>query len=84
MLTDRINDGLSAVYSFFDPDEGGRSLGTHMVLRLIEKARLLGLRYVYLGFWIKDSQKMAYKATFPPLEMYTPEGWKPLTLKGNT
>ncbi len=81
MLADRVEDGLSAVYSFFDPDENTRSLGTYMVLWLINNARSLGLGYVYLGFWVKSSQKMAYKATFPPLEMYTPEGWKKLNLK---
>jgi leucyl-tRNA---protein transferase len=81
MLADRVEDGLSAVYSFFDPDEDGRSLGTYMVLWLIEHAKLMGLSYVYLGFWVEQSRKMAYKATFPPLEMHTPEGWKPLKRK---
>ncbi len=81
MLADRVEDGLSAVYSFFDPEEDTRSLGTYMILWLIENARLQGLGYVYLGFWVESSRKMAYKATFPPLEMHTPEGWKPLQRK---
>jgi len=82
MLADRVDDGLSAVYSFFDADESSRSLGTYMILWLVENARILGLGYVYLGFWVESSHKMAYKATFPPLEMHTPEGWKPLQRKG--
>jgi len=83
MLADRVEDGLSAVYSFFDPDEAPRSLGTQMILWLIEQAQMLELRYVYLGFWVASSRKMAYKATFKPLEMYTSEGWKPLEISAN-
>lgn len=75
MLADRVDDGLSAVYSFFDPQESNRSLGTYMVLWLVKNAAILGLGYVYLGFWVKNSQKMAYKATFLPLEKYTTDGW---------
>jgi len=80
VLADRVDDGLSAVYSFFDPDEDWRSLGTYMVLWLIENSKRQGLGYVYLGFWVKSSQKMAYKATFLPLEKYTPQGWVRLPL----
>lgn len=74
-LTDRLPDGLSAVYSFFDPDQDRRSLGSFMVLWLIEEARRRGLPHVYLGFWVENSRKMAYKARFRPLQGFGPEGW---------
>ncbi|MCC7274600.1 MAG: arginyltransferase [Alphaproteobacteria bacterium] len=74
-LADRLDDGFSAVYSFFDPDEARRSLGTVLVLRLVERALVLGLPYVYLGYWIAGSRKMAYKARFRPLEALGPGGW---------
>lgn len=77
-LTDRIAGGLSAVYSFFDPDLDARSLGTLMILWLVERAGELGLGYVYLGFWIDGCKKMSYKARFRPLEARTAEGWRPL------
>lgn len=77
-LTDKTADGLSAVYSFFDPDPAlnRRSLGAYMILRLIERARAAGLAHVYLGYWIKDCEKMDYKAAFRPLEVRTPKGWR--------
>jgi len=78
VLTDRMSDGLSAVYSFYDPDRPFASLGTYMVLWLIAEARRLGLPYVYLGYWIAESDKMAYKARFQPLEAFGPQGWLPL------
>jgi len=74
-LTDRLGDGASAVYSFFDPTDTRRSLGTYVVLWLIERARELGLDYVYLGYWVQGSHKMDYKRNFRPLEAYTPDGW---------
>jgi len=78
-LMDRMDDGVSAVYSFFEPDAPGRQgIGTHIVLWLIEEARRRALPYVYLGYWIADSRKMAYKIRFRPLEAYRPEGWVPL------
>jgi leucyl-tRNA---protein transferase len=77
-LTDRLDDGLSAVYSFFDPDQQRRSLGTFLVLALIEAARTEGLPYVYLGYWIAESRKMGYKTRFRPLEALGPDGWAPL------
>ncbi len=75
-LFDRLEDGLSAVYSFFDPVLGRRSLGTYMVLWLIETARAAGLPYVYLGYWIRGAPKMAYKSRFRPLEALGPAGWR--------
>jgi arginine-tRNA-protein transferase len=77
-LADRMSDGLSAVYSFFEPDMPRRSLGTFVVLWLIEEARRLGLPYIYLGYWIAESRKMAYKARFKPLEAFGPNGWRPV------
>ena len=75
-LTDTLNDGLSMVYSFYEPGEAARSLGTWMVLDHIERARKLGLPYIYLGYWVEDSRKMTYKTRFQPLEALTPEGWR--------
>jgi arginine-tRNA-protein transferase len=75
-LTDTLDDGLSMVYSFYDPSETARSLGTFMVLDHIERARTLGLPYVYLGYWVDHSRKMAYKTRFSPLEALTHEGWR--------
>jgi len=74
-LTDILADGLSMVYSFFDPGSERRSLGTMLILDHIEKARLLGLPYVYLGYWVSGSRKMDYKSRFTPQERLTPEGW---------
>jgi len=74
-LTDVLGDGLSMVYSFFDPDASARSLGTFMILDHIARARRLGLSYVYLGYWVKGSKKMDYKGRFLPQERLMPEGW---------
>jgi arginine-tRNA-protein transferase len=74
-LTDVLSDGLSMVYSFFDPDAGMRSLGTLMILDHIERARAMGLAYVYLGYWVPGSRKMDYKGRFLPQERLTPSGW---------
>jgi leucyl-tRNA---protein transferase len=74
-LTDVLGDGLSMVYSFFEPDEASRSLGTFMVLDHIERARQMGLAYVYLGYWVRGSRKMDYKSRFLPQERLTPDGW---------
>ena len=68
-LTDVMPDGLSMVYSFYDPDLIQRSLGTYLILDHIEQVRSAGLGYVYLGYWVKDSPKMAYKALYRPLEV---------------
>jgi leucyl-tRNA---protein transferase len=74
-LTDVLSDGLSMVYSFFDPDAGPRSLGTFIILDHISRARRLGLPYVYLGYWVKGSKKMDYKGRFLPQERLSGDGW---------
>ena len=74
-LTDVLGDGLSMVYSFFEPDEAARSLGTFMVLDHIARAKAMGLAYVYLGYWVRGSRKMDYKSRFLPQERLTPDGW---------
>ena len=74
-LTDVLADGLSMVYSFFDPEQADRSLGTFMILEHIERARKLGKPYVYLGYWVEGSPKMGYKGRFKPQERLTPRGW---------
>jgi leucyl-tRNA---protein transferase len=75
-LTDQLGDGLSMVYSYFDPEEQHRSLGAFMILDHIEKARRLGLPHVYLGYWVEGSKKMAYKGRYLPQERLGMEGWK--------
>jgi arginine-tRNA-protein transferase len=74
-LTDRLNDGLSMVYSFFEPEENTRSLGGFMILDHIALAKELGLSYVYLGYWVDGSTKMDYKKAYQPLERLTAGGW---------
>jgi arginine-tRNA-protein transferase len=78
-LTDALDDGSSAVYSYYDPTQPKRSLGTALVLALVDHAREAGQPYVYLGYWIADSRKMAYKTRFQPLEALTAQGWAPLS-----
>jgi arginine-tRNA-protein transferase len=78
-LTDRLGDGLSAVYSFFAPGLEKRSLGTATILWLIERARATGQPYVYLGYWVPESRKMAYKARFRPSEILVGGVWRMLT-----
>ncbi len=68
-LTDVMPDGLSMVYSFYDPDMAHRSLGTFLILDHIAQVRSAALDYVYLGYWVQDSPKMAYKAQFRPLQV---------------
>jgi arginine-tRNA-protein transferase len=75
-LTDVLSDGLSMVYSFFEPGEGYRSLGTFMILDHIARARRMGLPHLYLGYWVKGSRKMDYKGRFMPQERLLAEGWK--------
>jgi arginine-tRNA-protein transferase len=74
-LTDVLSDGLSMVYSFFEPEAADRSLGTFMILDHITRARRLGLAYVYLGYWVEGSRKMDYKGRFLPQERLMPTGW---------
>jgi len=74
-LCDRLSDGISMVYSFYEPEEAHRSLGTYMILEHLALARRLGLPYVYLGYWIRGSRKMEYKVRFHPLEQLGPKGW---------
>lgn len=75
IITDHVNDGYSAVYSFFDPREMRRSLGAQLILTLIEEAQSNNFAFVYLGYWIAASRKMAYKARFRPLQALGPQGW---------
>ena len=75
-LTDVLGNGLSMVYSFFDPDESQRGLGSYMILDHINRARKMGLPYVYLGYWVKGSPKMNYKTRFKPQEHLTMSGWE--------
>lgn len=76
-ITDLIADGLSLVYSFYDPDEERRSLGQFMILDHIAIAREAQLPFVYLGYWVKGSEKMDYKIRFQPAEALTDRGWRP-------
>lgn len=77
--TDVCRTGLSAVYTFFDPNEAHRGLGTYAILRQMEWARQLGRRHLYLGFWIAGHPKMDYKARFKPLQVLGSDGWQLLT-----
>jgi len=78
-LIDLAEDSLSAVYSFFDPEEAKRSLGKFVVLELVRRAKDLGLAYVYLGYWIEGSATMDYKRCFPGLEAYRQGTWQPIS-----
>lgn len=75
-LTDRMGDGLSMVYSFYNPELADRSFGTFMILDHIRRAKALGLPHVYLGYWVKGSRKMDYKTKFLPQEHLMPRGWE--------
>ncbi len=77
-VIDELEDGLSAIYTFFEPGEDRRSLGAYAILWQVEKARELGLDYVYLGYWIRDCQKMSYKSDYRPLEVYINSRWTTL------
>jgi leucyl-tRNA---protein transferase len=77
-VVDHLPDGLSAVYTFFDPAEKRRGLGSFAVLWQIERARQLGLAWVYLGYLIRECSKMAYKENFQPLEAYVDGRWRRL------
>jgi leucyl-tRNA---protein transferase len=75
VLVDLLNDGVSLIYSFYDPELESRSLGTFMILDMIKRTVRLGLKYTYLGFWIAQSGKMHYKSRFLPQERLGPDGW---------
>jgi len=77
-IIDVLDDGLSSVYTFFDPELSKSSLGTYNVLWQIEQARQLGIPYVYLGYWIEESEKMAYKVNFRPIEALRRGQWETL------
>ncbi len=77
-LTDLLSDGLSMVYSFFDPDQEARSPGRFAILDHLRQAQAVNLPYVYLGYWVRGSEKMDYKAGFRPLEQLTRLGWERL------
>lgn len=74
-VTDVLDQGLSAVYTFFEPDLPRRSLGNYAILWQLEKAREMKLQYVFLGYWIKDCAKMQYKSSFRPIEMLVEGKW---------
>jgi arginine-tRNA-protein transferase len=77
-VSDLLRGGLSAVYTFFDPAQASRAPGTFAVLSQIIEARRLELGYLYLGYWISESRKMAYKANFRPIEAWTGKEWRRL------
>jgi arginyl-tRNA--protein-N-Asp/Glu arginylyltransferase len=80
IIADHVSDGASAVYSFFSPVAQRRSLGAQMILTLVGEMKKKALPYVYLGYWIAASRKMAYKARFQPLQALGPQGWDWLDL----
>lgn len=77
-VIDVVEDGFSAVYTFFDPEFTRRGLGTYAILWQIDAARRYALDHVYLGYWIAESEKMRYKADFSPCEVYRERSWQPL------
>jgi arginyl-tRNA--protein-N-Asp/Glu arginylyltransferase len=74
-VVDELEDGLSAIYTFFDPEFDKRSPGVFGILWQVEKAREMGLEHLYLGYWIRDCRKMAYKADYRPLQLYSNSRW---------
>ncbi len=74
-VSDRLDQGLSAIYTFFNPNEPSRSLGVLAVLRQVELAQTLKLPYVYLGYWIRECEKMRYKNQYRPIDMFINNGW---------
>lgn len=83
-VIDQTNTGLSAVYTFFDPDYSARSLGTYAVLREIELAKQMELPFLYLGYWIEQCGKMNYKSRFQPLEILIEGKWVKFTIPHET
>lgn len=83
-VTDLLDDGLSAVYTFFDPDENERSLGTFAIMSQIEAAKRMNTQYLYLGYWIGKCGKMAYKSRFEPLEILKGGRWQVLEVTSDS
>lgn len=83
VLVDRLIDGFSLVYSFFAPERAKDSLGAHIILDHVERAKAENLPFVYLGYWVQGSPKMDYKAQYKPLEVLEPEGWRMLQPPGD-
>jgi len=83
-LTDELSDGFSMIYSCFNTEDPKRSLGTYIILDHIARARYANHPHVYLGYWVKDSPKMNYKARFHPLEKLGPDGWSEVKRPVNT
>lgn len=77
-VTDQLEDALSAVYTFFDPDYDKRSLGVFSLLMQIQAAQARGLKYLYLGYWIEDCQKMRYKTDYRPIQLLSSGHWREL------
>lgn len=76
VLTDVLKDGLSLIYSYFDPEAERRSLGAFLILDAVRQAEAAGLPFVYLGYWVNGSRKMEYKAAYQPLQVLTASGWQ--------
>ncbi|MDZ4790227.1 MAG: arginyltransferase [Hyphomicrobiales bacterium] len=74
-LCDKLSDGISLVYSYYEPEFDDRSLGSYIIMEHVALAQKLGLPFVYLGYWIEGSRKMAYKSRFLPQQRLTPKGW---------
>ena len=83
-LTDVIEDGLSMVYSFYEPELADLSLGKYMILDHINLARNMSLPYLYLGYWVKGSRKMDYKSQYEPLELFANGKWSVLQTSSQT
>ena len=77
-IIDQLLDGISAVYTFFDIENKSASYGTYSICWQLDLCKALGLRYLYIGYWIKDSKKMSYKTKFRPLEALVQDRWLPL------
>ena len=74
-IMDELADGLSSVYTFFDPERASQSLGTYSILWQIAEAKRRKLPYIYLGYWIEESRKMSYKTDFQPIEGLVRGSW---------
>jgi arginine-tRNA-protein transferase len=77
-VTDQLGDGLSAIYTYFDPDFADRSLGVFAVLKQLEYCLAKELPYLYMGYWIRDAAKMRYKTDYRPIELFINSRWIPM------